>query len=85
MPLKKILWTKNTIEGTKELGQQLIADIKELKDKIPTAEVTGNLMVEGAVDLLNEISTTKITGEEEIFSKLTYMTLRLILKGHKNL
>lgn len=26
-------------------------------------------MVEGAVDLLNEISTTKITGEEEIFSK----------------
>ena len=83
--IEKILWTKNTTEGTKELGQQLIADIKELKDKIPTAEVTSNLMVEGAVDLFNEISTTKITGEEEIFSKLTYMTLRLILKGHKNL
>lgn len=67
-PIEKILWTKNTTEGTKELSEQLIADIKELRAKIPTAQVTGELMVNGAVDLLNEVSTSKITGEEEIFS-----------------
>lgn len=79
--IEKILWTKNTTEGTKELGQQLIADIKELKDKIPTAEVTGDLMVEGAVDLLNEISTTKITGEEEIFSKTDLYDFKANIEG----
>lgn len=79
--IEKILWTKNTTKGTKELGQQLIADIKELKDKIPTAEVTGDLMVEGAVDLLNEISTTKITGEEEIFSKTDLYDFKANIEG----
>lgn len=79
--IEKILWTKNTTEGTKELGQQLIADIKELKDKIPTAEVTGDLMVEGSVDLLNEISTTKITGEEEIFSKTDLYDFKANIEG----
>ncbi|UNU73449.1 EfeM/EfeO family lipoprotein [Moraxella nasovis] len=67
--IEKILWVQNTTDGTKELGKQLIFDAKELKAKIPTAEVTGEMMVQGAVDLLNEVSTSKITGEEEIFSK----------------
>lgn len=66
--IEKILWTKNTTKGTEEFADKLIADIKELQAKVPTVEVTGGLMVQGAVDLLNEVSTSKITGEEEIFS-----------------
>ena len=67
--IEKILWTKNTTKGTEQLGKQLVNDIKELRAKIPTADVSGELMVQGAVDLLNEVSTSKITGEEEIFSR----------------
>lgn len=67
--IEKILWTQNTTKGTEVLADQLLADVKELAAKIPTATVDGTLMVEGAVDLLNEVSTSKITGEEEIFSK----------------
>lgn len=66
--IEKILWTKNTTDGTQALGEKLLADVKELQAKIPTADVTGDLMVQGSVDLLNEISTSKITGEEEVFS-----------------
>jgi iron uptake system component EfeO len=66
--IEKILWTQNTTKGTEALGDQLIADVKELRAKVPTADVTGDLMVQGSVDLLNEVSTSKITGEEEIFS-----------------
>lgn len=66
--IEKILWTKNTTDGTQALGETLLADVKALQAKIPSAEVTGDLMVQGSVDLLNEISTSKITGEEEIFS-----------------
>lgn len=79
--IEKILWTKNTTKGTEALGKQLIADIKELRAKIPTAEVTGDLMVQGSVDLLNEVSTSKITGEEEIFSKTDLYDFKANIDG----
>ena len=79
--IEKILWTQNTTKGTEELADQLIADIKELRVKIPTAEVTPELMIQGSVDLLNEVSTTKIRGEEEIFSKTDLYDFKANIEG----
>lgn len=79
--IEKILWTQNTTKGTEKLSQQLLNDIKELRAKIPTAEVTGELMVQGSVDLLNEVSTSKITGEEEIFSKTDLYDFKANIEG----
>ena len=79
--IEKILWTQNTTKGTEELADKLIADIKELRAKIPTADVTPELMVQGSVDLLNEVSTTKITGEEEIFSKTDLYDFKANIEG----
>lgn len=67
-PIEEILWVKNTTKGTDKYAAQLISDVKELRAKVSTVVVTPELMVQGAVDLLNEVSTSKITGEEEIFS-----------------
>lgn len=67
-PIEEILWVNNTTEGTEKYSGQLIADVKELRAKVATVEVTPELMVQGAVDLLNEVSTSKVSGEEEIFS-----------------
>lgn len=79
--IEKILWTKNTTKGTEMLADQLLADTKELRAKIPTAEVTPDLMIQGAVDLLNEVTTTKITGEEEIFSKTDLYDFKANIEG----
>lgn len=79
--IEKILWTQNTTKGTEQLGKQLIADVKELHAKIPTAEVTGDLMIQGSVDLLNEVSTSKITGEEEIFSHTDLYDFKANIEG----
>lgn len=79
--IEKILWTQNTTKGTEELADKLLADVKELKAKIPTANVTGELMIQGSVDLLNEVSTTKITGEEEIFSKTDLYDFKANIDG----
>lgn len=67
--IEKILWEKNTTKGTEAAANQLLLNIKELRAKVPTVEVNAELMLTGAIDLLNEVSTSKITGEEEIFSK----------------
>lgn len=79
--IEKILWTQNTTKGTEIFADKLLADVKELKAKIPTAEVTPELMIQGSVDLLNEVTTTKITGEEEIFSKTDLYDFRANIEG----
>ncbi|MDO4427276.1 MAG: iron uptake system protein EfeO [Moraxella sp.] len=79
--IEKILWTQNTTKGTESLADQLLADTKELRAKIPTAEVTPELMIQGSVDLLNEVTTTKITGEEEIFSKTDLYDFKANIEG----
>lgn len=79
--IEKILWTQNTTKGTEVFADKLLADVKELKAKIPTAEVTPELMIQGSVDLLNEVTTTKITGEEEIFSKTDLYDFRANIEG----
>ncbi|RTE66468.1 EfeM/EfeO family lipoprotein [Amphritea opalescens] len=67
-PIEEILWVNNTTAGTEKYSVQLMSDVKELRAKVSTVEVTPELMVQGAVDLLNEVSTSKVSGEEEIFS-----------------
>lgn len=82
--IEKILWTENTTKGTEVYADKLLDDIKELRAKIATVDVTGEMMVQGAVDLLNEVSTSKITGEEEIFSHTDLYDFRANIDGaHK--
>ena len=79
--IEKILWEQNTTKGTEKYADELVNDIKELKAKIATIEVTPDLMVTGAIDLLNEVSTQKITGEEEVFSHTDLYDFRANIEG----
>lgn len=79
--IEKILWENNTTKGTEATADQLLLDIKELRAKIPTAKVDAELMLTGAVDLLNEVSTSKITGEEDIFSKTDLYDFQANIEG----
>ena len=79
--IEKIMWEQNTTKGTEEYADQLVKDIKELKAKVATVEVTPDLMVTGAVDLLNEVTTQKITGEEEIYSHTDLYDFKANIEG----
>ena len=79
--IEKIMWEQNTTKGTEEYADQLVKDIKELKAKVATVEVTPDLMVTGAVDLLNEVATQKITGEEEICSHTDLYDFKANVEG----
>lgn len=79
--IEKILWEQNTTSGTETYANQLVNDIKELKAKIATVEVTPDMMLTGAVDLLNEVATSKITGEEEIYSHTDLYDFRANIEG----
>lgn len=75
------LWVENTTKGYEETANQLLNDTKELRAKVETVEVTPELMITGAIDLLNEVSTSKITGEEEIFSHTDLYDFKANIEG----
>lgn len=79
--LEYALWELNTTAGYEEVADQLLADVKELYALIQTVEVTPDLLVTGAVDLLNEVSTSKITGEEEIYSHTDLYDFKANIEG----
>ena len=79
--IEKIMWEQNTTAGTESYVDQLVNDIKELKAKVATVKVTPDIMLTGAVDLLNEVATSKITGEEEIYSHTDLYDFRANIEG----
>ena len=75
------LWVDNTTAGYEEIADQLLKDAKELRARVETVEVTPDLMITGSVDLLNEVSTSKITGEEEIYSHTDLYDFKANIEG----
>ncbi|WP_338449709.1 iron uptake system protein EfeO [Niallia oryzisoli] len=66
--IEKGLWVENTTAGYEQYAEQLMKDVTLLRAKVETVDVTPELLVTGAVDLLNEVSTSKVTGEEDRYS-----------------
>lgn len=79
--IERILWEDKTTVGTESYADQLVKDIKELRAKVSTVDVTPDMMTTGAVDLLNEVATSKITGEEEIYSHTDLYDFRANIEG----
>lgn len=75
------LWVEGSTAGYEEVADQLLKDVKELRAKVETVEVSPDLMITGAVDLLNEVSTSKITGEEEIYSHTDLYDFKANVEG----
>jgi iron uptake system component EfeO len=66
--IEKGLWQENSTSGLEPYADQLMKDVKLLRAKVETVHVTPDLLITGAVDLLNEVSTSKVTGEEDRYS-----------------
>lgn len=66
--IEKGLWVENTTKGYEQYADQLMKDVNLLRAKVETVDVTPDILITGAVDLLNEVSTSKVTGEEDRYS-----------------
>lgn len=66
--IEKGLWMENTTKGYEQVADQLMKDVNLLRAKVETVDVTPDVLITGAVDLLNEVSTSKVTGEEDRYS-----------------
>ncbi|WP_168123897.1 iron uptake system protein EfeO [Paenibacillus sp. HB172176] len=66
--LEQGLWVNGTTEGMKDYADRLLADVQSLRALMETVEIDPSMLVTGAVELLNEVSSSKVVGEEERYS-----------------
>ncbi len=66
--LEKALWIDQTTDGLAPFADKLVADVTELRDSISSVELEPAQIANGAVELLDEVSASKITGEEDRYS-----------------
>ncbi|MFN8201385.1 MAG: iron uptake system protein EfeO [Solirubrobacteraceae bacterium] len=66
--IEQILFVKNTTKGTGKYADKLLADVKDLQGKIAGLDLQAAQIANGAVGLLDEVSASKITGEEDRYS-----------------
>ncbi|WEG13714.1 imelysin family protein [Pullulanibacillus sp. KACC 23026] len=79
--IERSLYEKNTLDGQKKYADQLVSDVADLQEKVKTIQLKPKEMVAGAMDLLNEAATSKITGEEERYSHIDLVDLQANLDG----
>jgi FTR1 family protein len=66
--IEQILWVKGTTAGTRSYGRKLLADVQLLQRRVRSLTFQPAQLANGAVELLNEVAGSKITGEEDRYS-----------------
>ncbi|WP_042170823.1 iron uptake system protein EfeO [Paenibacillus gorillae] len=83
--IEKALWENKTTEGMDGYADTLLQDAKLLRALMETVEVEPSLLVTGAVELLNEVSSSKVTGEEERYSHTDLYDFAANVEGAKKI
>jgi len=79
--LEKLLWSTDDLKAGVPVAETLVADVRLLRAQLETAEITVSAMVTGAVELLNEVSSSKVTGEEERYSRTDLYDFQANVEG----
>jgi iron uptake system component EfeO len=81
--IEQALFVNGTTDGMAPVVQQLLKDVKRLQSLVPDVELEPATIANGAVELLNEVTASKITGEEERYSHLDLVDFQANVEGSK--
>ena len=79
--LEKDLWVTGLQPDSAAIADQLMADIKDLATRATTVELTPVQLANGAKELLDEVATGKITGEEDRYSHTDLWDFKANVEG----
>ncbi len=80
-PLERSLWIERTASGQGATAGQLVADVKLLQHMVRGVKLEPSQIANGVVELLGEVSKSKITGEEERYSHTDLVDFEANLAG----
>jgi iron uptake system component EfeO len=79
--LEKDLWVDGLQPDSAAMADQLLADIRDLQSRVATVELTPVQLANGAKELLDEVATGKITGEEDRYSHTDLWDFKANVEG----
>jgi iron uptake system component EfeO len=79
--IEQALWQKKSLAGMNTIADELDSDVHSLNTQVQTVEYQPAEIANGATDLVNEIQSSKITGEEERYSHIDLLDFRGNLDG----
>jgi iron uptake system component EfeO len=79
--IEKALWEEEDLKGMKPVATALQADVEELEAKVKGVKLQAVQIANGANELLTEVSTSKITGEEERYSHIDLVDFKANVEG----
>jgi iron uptake system component EfeO len=79
--LEKDLWVDGLQPDSPAIGDQLMADMRDLQSRVATVEFTPVQLANGAKELLDEVATGKITGEEDRYSHTDLWDFKANVEG----
>jgi iron uptake system component EfeO len=79
--IEKALWEEETTKGMKPVAEGLQEDVEELEEKVHGVSLQAVQIANGANELLTEVSTSKITGEEERYSHIDLVDFKANVEG----
>ncbi|MFH8803495.1 iron uptake system protein EfeO [Streptomyces sp. NPDC017936] len=80
--LEKALWQDKKIGAQeKALAGRLVTDLTDWQNRVGKAEITPTSMANGAKELLDEVATGKVTGEEERYSHTDLVDFKANVEG----
>jgi iron uptake system component EfeO len=78
------LWISKDVSKSADIADQLMTDVKEVVERAAEEELTPLHLANGAKELLDEVATGKITGEEDAYSHTDLWDFAANLEGSKN-
>ena len=81
--IEQQMWQQGNVDGMVPVATNLLTDVKELQSRIPGIALEPAQVANGAVELLNEVATSKITGEEDRYSHTDLWDFEANLEGAK--
>jgi len=79
--IEQQLWEKGNLDGITPVADELLANVKMLQRRIPATELEPAQIANGAVELLNEVASSKVTGEEDRYSHTDLWDFEANLEG----
>jgi iron uptake system component EfeO len=80
-PIEKALFKDRKIEGLSALGAGLVANVKKLQSLTAGLTYQPTELANGAQELLDEVAASKITGEEERYSRIDMLDVDNNVEG----
>jgi iron uptake system component EfeO len=81
--LEKDLWGSGDVSKDGPIADQLLADVKEIVARANAEKLSPLQLANGAKELLDEVATGKITGEEDRYSHTDLWDFNANLEGSK--